>query len=158
MNTLVFLRIMSQFKFLGGHQKQLKMDIDFYKKVNYNEKNQQTRMKNFQKLGSMTKETDMSKKIIKENHKEAEILKINLHEKKKSIERNILQWMKQKLNQSSMENIDQNYEELLSNLIVYIELDINSPNDLRSYIKCYCGVQSSVSIRVTAGYLKKLGF
>lgn len=59
------------------------MVIDFYKKVNYNEKNQQTGMKNFQKLGSMTKETDMSKKIIKENHKEAEILKINLHEEKK---------------------------------------------------------------------------
>ena len=59
------------------------MVIDFYKKVNYNEKNQQTGMKNFQKLGSMTKETDMSKKIIKENHKEDEILKINLHEEKK---------------------------------------------------------------------------
>jgi len=79
----IFKNNVAKFKFLGGHKKQLKMFIDFYKKVNYNEKNQQTRMKNFQKLGSMTKETDMSKKIIKENHKEAEILKTNLHEEKK---------------------------------------------------------------------------
>jgi len=63
--------------------------------------------------------------------------------------------MKQNLKQSSIENPDKNCEELLSNLIVSVELDINSPNDLRSYIKCYCGVQSSVSKRVTAGHLKK---
>lgn len=144
----IFKNNIPKFKFLDGHKKQLYIIIDYYKNSckNKNEKIDKTPMK----LNKNPDKNDM--------HMDMEVLNTNLPEEKKVIERNIIEWMKQKFNQTFN-------EELIKKIIITISLGNNNESDINvenksnnvcAIIKCFCGIQARVLKKVTSGHRKHI--
>lgn len=157
----IFKSNVSKFKLLDGHKKQLHMIIDFYNNQN-NKKDEIT------PIVYRTKGENYSKKVKNiKIEKEMKVLNVNLPEEKKHIERNITEWIKQKI----IDHSDKKVEELMRNIIVTVSLsndtsnefnmdtgeDTRESNDIKGTIKCYCGKnQTNVLKKVTSGHRKKI--
>lgn len=165
----IFKNSISKFKLLDGYKKQLCMIIEFYKSKN--DKQLKPIVCHGYSSKSTKEKNNLSKKIFNiknepdEESEDMKVLTTNLPEEKKIIERNIKEWIKQKINTSSEQNLNQDLNiESMKNINVIVSLNSSESevevsyssvsNSVHANIECFCGTRTKVLKKITSGHKK----